>query len=100
MQISIQKHTTNKTHFNIFIIKIFTYKMAYKHYLQKSEQGCLQRHRKRHLYTQKILCTIVSGRDEFKACGEKHTFPIVFIRRSRGWSKEKIGTRNTLQLFP
>lgn len=39
--------------------------MAYKHYLQISEQRRLLRHRGTYS-TQKTLCIIVRGRDQFK----------------------------------
>lgn len=32
-----KKNGRDTSHFDIFIIKIFTYKIAYKHYLQRSE---------------------------------------------------------------
>lgn len=38
-----QKDIRKAKHFNTFIIKIFTYKTDYKHYLHNSKPGCLLR---------------------------------------------------------
>lgn len=64
-KINKKKTPNNQKHFNIFIIKIFTYKMAYKHYLQNSRQLCLLRLR---------------GRDQLMSCGKNVQF-LLSIRR-------------------
>ena len=86
-----QTRKTHQKHFNIFIIKIFTYKMAYKHYLQHSEQWCLLRHGQRYLYTENTVHHCQKKRWIFAV---RRNFPSSL---SRGRYKEKIGT---LQLFP